>query len=203
MPESKKFMLILVGRSKEILLNILKKVEAKIINLEIQEYEKIYRLICYGEFKRYIFPVIHPSLIEKGVTIYEYHLTKMYILKTYSFKELQNSDIRYIVDILYQTGPLSLRDAMEVLFKKRIFRLDEDRISQLLEYKGSILYESIIDRFLENYLDVNIGSFLNIDTKSAIEREITILLRNIRDFYKEFYKLQNLTINQFLSLLSK
>lgn len=198
---SKKFMIVIISKERRKVDFVIEKTNYK-LEITYKQDNDLYKAVCYGERDNRSYQIIKPTYVPNDTWVYEFHDRDGFIYNHFEYKNLNRIDLPTVVDVLYRTGPLSLDQAMKTVLKKRIFSLDQDSISILLEIENSQLFESIVLKLIKEYTKQDLFTFINLDYIGKLQVQIDYMLKDIGKYYQLFHSLSHLIYDQFLDLVS-
>lgn len=202
MPKLRRFksnnvMLVIVAKKKELIIDFLKKLNF-VDGFSIEETNGIAKSKIYTRKQNRNADLINSTDVGPDIWIYEFHDGKGYIHNNYIYKDLPRVSISVSVDTLFQTGQLSIFEAIKVIFRKQIFQLDDDRMYELLKIDNSNLFNSMVQKLVNIYINQDKPSIkYSFDSMDLIEYEAYNMLRDNRQNHAMFLKMQNLSYDQF------
>ena len=197
-----KYKIIIYAKSKYSIENIL--IGCKINSSEpITKDNSGYRVTIYGEIMTHNGQIIKSYYVGDDAWVFEYHHPYYFIYHNHTYEEYFLNDVSTSVDVLYRTGPSSIEDAIDILFKKKIFLEDTNELSILLEMQETNLYKSILKKITFTYLNDKYVTRLNLDQVRVVNIYIAKILGSLKEYSTFFYKLNHLSIDKFLFLVNE
>ena len=198
----KKFIIIIISKKKINIEYLITNTKTKLDRV-IHFQNGLYKAICYGERTNKNFQIINPTYVLSDTWVYEYHDREGYVYNQFEYKKLKVINLAIITDILYRTGPVSLDEALLIILRKRIFFLDSDILSKLLEIENSKLFVSMVDILIDFYTNSDLLKDINLNYLARLNQKIDYMLYDIKDYHSYFYKLSHLTFNQFVLVMKE